>query len=116
MKKKISDIQVKSIERMTPIILIGVLYFGLLAFTMYQKISRTGVTEDLLQMSIIVIAFAFGGYYMYFSSLHKIERRHVPDNTRMEEFEISKWNIITDKIIATLCFIVGMLFMVFTIL
>ncbi|MHB8131211.1 MAG: hypothetical protein ACYDEX_19695 [Mobilitalea sp.] len=116
MKNKVSDIQSKSIKKMTPIVLVGVLYFGLLAFTMYQKISRAGVTEYLVQMSIIVIAFAFGGYYMYFSSLRKIQKRHVSDNSRMEEFEISKWIILTDKIIATLCIIVGVLFMLFTLL
>lgn len=115
MKKFLAVDFYKIIKTKLSVVIAVVLYFGLLALTMYLKISQNGVNENIIRLAVVVSAFGLGSYIMFFYSEKRLAKRHVVQNTE-REFGITKKRIIIDKIIAVLFLIVGVVLMVLTIL
>jgi L-asparagine transporter-like permease len=114
-RRLLSDNFRKALKVKLPVIIIAVLYFALLIFTMCLRIARDGVTKDVIQLAIVATAFALCSYIMFFYTKRRLQKRHVAQNTELE-FEITGKLMILDKIIALLFLAAGVILMALTIL
>ena len=97
-------------------LLITIFYFGLLLITVLHSIRMNYLMEGIVRLVIVVTAFAFGSYIMFHYSIWKRHKRHVPNSNELQEFETTKWHMISDKIIAILFLLVGVILMTINLL
>jgi len=99
-------------KKKTITIVIAVVYFGLLAYTMLTNIYQYGVTKGIIYLGCITTALAFGSYVMFNFSAKQDKNKQEPENEQIEKFEKSRHHLLSERVIGTVSLILGVLFMI----
>lgn len=108
---KMKEYLAKLCKKKTITILVAVIYFGLLAYTMLINIYQYGVTKGIIYLGCITTGLALGSYVMLFSSTKEKDIQE-PENEKVEKFLKSRHHSRSEKVIGIISLILGVFFMI----